>query len=161
MTTYTCKRTIVLLTHWYAELCQHFPDGIKIKTYDRFLANVSAADHQALQEVFTWWRHAASRSGGGTSRACSGLQVPTQQALTPGTHVRHEAWARTEVEVMLQLLRAVVAPPLSNATFEAAFKCLQDALSAQHNVREAQEVAQHAEHEALEDRHDTEQTFQK
>ena len=78
MTTSTCKWTIILLTHWYAALCQHFPDRIKIKTFcDRFLANVSAADRQALQEVFTCWRHAASRSGGGTSRACSGLQVPT------------------------------------------------------------------------------------
>ena len=74
MTTSNCKRTIILPTHWYAELCQCFPDGIEIKTfYDRFLANMSSADRQALQEVFTWWRHAASRSGGGTSRACSGL----------------------------------------------------------------------------------------
>ena len=31
----------------------------------------------------------------------------------------------------------------------------------QHNVREAREVAQHAEHEAREDHHDAEQTFQK
>ena len=61
---------------------------------------------------------------------------------------------------MLQLLHAVT-PPLSNATFEAAFKCLQDDLSTQHNVREAQEVTQHTKHEAREDRCDAEQTFQK
>ena len=137
MTTSTCKHSIILPTHWYVELCKHFPDGISIKTfYDRFLANVTTADHQALQEVFTWWRYTTSRSRGGMSRACSRLQVPTQQALTPGTHVRCEAWAHTEVEVMLQLLHAV-APPLSNATFEAAFKHLQNDLTTQHNVREA------------------------
>ena len=93
------------------------------------------------------------------SRAHSGLQVPTQQALTPETHVRCEAWARTEVEVMLQLLHAV-APLLSNATFKATLRCLQDDLIAQHNAREAQEVAQYAKHEAHEDCHDAEQTFQ-
>ena len=88
-------------------------------------------------------------------RACSRLQVLTQQALTPGTHVRCEAWACTKVEVMLQPLHAVT-PPLSNATFEAAFKCQQDDLNAQHNVKEAQEVTQHAKHEAHEDCHDAE-----
>ena len=92
-------------------------------------------------------------------RARSGLQVPTQQALTLGTHNRREAWARTEVEVMLQQLRAV-APPLSNSTFEAALRCLQDDLSTQHNMRKAQEGTQHAEHEAREDCGDAEQTFQ-
>ena len=61
---------------------------------------------------------------------------------------------------MLQPLCAVT-PPLSNATFEAAFKHLKDDLSAQHNTREAQEVAQHAEHEAREDCHDAEPNFQK
>ena len=161
MTTSSCKRSIVLPTPWYVEICEHFPDGIGIRAfYDRFLANVTGSDRQALEEVFTWWRHAASRSGGGTSRGRSGLQVPTQQALTPGTRVRREAWARTEVEVMLEPLRAV-APPLSNATFEAAFRRLQDDLHAQHNAREAREAAQHAEHEAREDRRDAEQTFEK
>ena len=78
MTTSSCKHSIVLPTPWYVEICEHFPDGIGIKAfYNRFLVNVTAADHQALQEVFTWWRHVASRSGGGTSRACSGLQVLT------------------------------------------------------------------------------------
>ena len=60
---------------------------------------------------------------------------------------------------MLQPLHAV-APPLSNATFKAALKCLQDDLITQHNAREAQEVTQHAEHEAQEDHRDAEQTFQ-
>ena len=60
---------------------------------------------------------------------------------------------------MLQLLH-VVMPPLSNATFKAAFKCLQDDLSTQHNAREAQEVTQHAKHEAHEDCCDAPQTFQ-
>ena len=60
---------------------------------------------------------------------------------------------------MLQLLHAVT-PLLSNATFEAALKHLQDVLITQHNVREACEVAQHTEHEAHEDYCDTEQTFQ-
>ena len=55
----------------------------------------------------------------------------------------------------------VVAPPLSNTTFEAAFQHLQDDLHAQHNAWEAQEAAQHAEHEAHEDRCDVEQTFKK
>ena len=47
---------------------------------------------------------------------------------------------------MLQPL-CTVAPPLSNATFKA-LKLLQDDLITQHNMIEAQEVAQHAEHEA-------------
>ena len=81
------------------------------------------------------------------SRACSGLQVPTQQALMLGTHIKCEAWAQMEVEMMFQLLCAV-EPPLSNATFEAALKHLQDDLIAQHNARETREVTQHAEHEA-------------
>ena len=33
MTTSTCKHTIILPTHWYAELCEHFLDRIKIKTF--------------------------------------------------------------------------------------------------------------------------------
>ena len=67
-------------------------------------------------------------------------------------------WACTEVEVILEPLHA---PPLSNATFEAAFQHVQDDLHAQHNVREAQEAAQHAEHKACEDCCDAEQTFEK
>ena len=48
MTTSTCKHAIILPTHWYAELLEHFPDGINVKTfYDRFLANVTVADRQA------------------------------------------------------------------------------------------------------------------
>ena len=61
---------------------------------------------------------------------------------------------------MLGPLRVVV-PPLSNTTFEAAFQHLQDDLHAQHNMREACEAAQHAEHEAREDCCDTKQTFEK
>ena len=108
MTTSTCKHAIILATHWYAKLSEHFLVGIEIKTfYDRFLANVTAAVCQTLQEVFTWWRHSTvSRSGGGTLRACSRLQVPTQQALTLGTCIRHEVWAQMEVEVMLQPLHS-------------------------------------------------------
>ena len=55
----------------------------------------------------------------------------------------------------------VVALPLSNATFEAAFQHLQDDLHTQHNMREAHEAAQHAEHEAREDHCDAKQTFEK
>ena len=45
MTTSTCKRTILLLTQWYEELLEHFPDGINVKTfYDRFLGNMTVAD---------------------------------------------------------------------------------------------------------------------
>ena len=88
-----------------------------------------------------------SRSGGVTSRAWSRLQVPTQQALTPGTCIKCEVWAQMEVEMMLQLLCAV-APPLSNATLAAALKHLQEDLIAQHNAREARKVTQHAKHEA-------------
>ena len=69
MTTSTCKHSIICPTHWYVELCEHFPDGISIKTfYNRFLANVTAADCQALQEVFTWWRHTTSRKVGEARR---------------------------------------------------------------------------------------------
>ena len=45
----TCKQSIILLTPWCAEICEHFPDGVSIKAfYDRFLVNVTTADHQAL-----------------------------------------------------------------------------------------------------------------
>ena len=120
---------------------------------------MTVADQQVLQEVFTWWRHAMSRSRGGTLRAWSGLQLATQQALTLGTHIKCEAWAQMKVEMMLQPLH-VVPPLLANAIFKAALRHLQDNLIAQHNAREARELAQHANHKAQEDCQDAEQTFQ-
>ena len=77
----------------------------------------------------------------------------------PGTCIKCEAWAQMEVEMMLQPL-CVVPPPLSNATFKAALKHLQDVLIAQHNTREARELTQHADHKAQEDCQDAKQAFQ-
>ena len=95
---------MVLLTEWYQELAKHFPHGIDLKTlYDRFLATVSAAEHQALEAVFTWWRHAASRTAS-TAALCSGLHVITQQALSPTTHLTRNAWAHKEVARILEPL---------------------------------------------------------
>ena len=62
MMTSTCKCAIMLLTQWYGQLAEHFLDGIEIKDfYDRFLATVNMTEQQALQDVFTWWRHTTSR----------------------------------------------------------------------------------------------------
>ena len=45
MMTSACKHVIVLLTQWYAQLSEHFPDGIEVKTfYDRFLATMTVAE---------------------------------------------------------------------------------------------------------------------
>jgi hypothetical protein len=47
---------------WYADLAAH-PDGIGLQPfYDRFLATVPATDQPLYVDVFTWWRHAASRA---------------------------------------------------------------------------------------------------
>ena len=95
---------MVLPTEWYQELAKHFPHRINLKTfYDCFLATMSAAECQALEAVFTWWRHAAL-STASTAAPCSGLQVITQQALSPTTHSTCNAWAHEEVARILEPL---------------------------------------------------------
>lgn len=83
----TCKHCLVFLPmQWYLEVAYQSPDGIDVKEFhDWFLAPVTPADRPALNEVFTWWRHAMSRSAGTTAKAQSGLQVATSQALMPAT----------------------------------------------------------------------------
>jgi hypothetical protein len=89
-----CKCCIILPIPWYQEVAHQFPDRINVKEFhDWFLAPVAPADRPALNEVFTWWRQAASRSAGTTARLHLGLQVATSQALTPATRARREAWA--------------------------------------------------------------------
>ena len=63
MTNSACQHMIVLPPDWYQQLATHFPHGIDLKTfYNQFLATVLAGECQALETVFTWWRHAASRT---------------------------------------------------------------------------------------------------
>ena len=95
---------IVLLPDWYQQLATHFPHGINLKTfYDQFLATVPAGEHQALDRVFTWWRHAVSRMAS-TAAPRSGLQVITQQPMSPMMQSIHDAWAHEEVAKMLEPL---------------------------------------------------------
>ena len=101
MTNSACQCAIVLPTEWYQELTEHFPHGIDLKVfYNHFLATVAARQCQTLEGVFTWWRHAASRTAS-TAAPCLGLQVITQQALSPMTHLTHDAWAHMEVDRIL------------------------------------------------------------
>ena len=85
MTNSVCQRTMVLPPNWYQQLATHFPHGIDLTTfYDQFLATVPVGERQALETVFSWWRHTASRTAG-TVAPWSGLQVITQQAMSPTT----------------------------------------------------------------------------
>lgn len=50
-----CRRALVLLMPWYADLAAH-PDGISLKAfYDQFLVTVPAAERPAYGDAFTWW----------------------------------------------------------------------------------------------------------
>ena len=148
----------MLPTEWYQEPAKHFPHGINLKTfYDCFLATVAAGEHQTLNGVFTWWRHAALRTAS-TAAPCSGLQVVTQQALSPMTCSTRDTWAHVEVDRILEPLRQA-SPPLSNSSFENAFAQLHTDIASLHATRKAQELAQHADREAREDHWDAQQTF--
>ena len=74
------------------------------------------------------------------------------------THSTHNAWAHVEVAKILEPLRQA-SPPLSNSLFETAFTQLCSDMASQHTTREAQELAQHTDHEAREDCRDVQQTF--
>ena len=159
MTNTGSRRALVLPMTWYADLAAH-PGGIDLKVfYDSFLATVPAAEQPIYVDVFTWWRHAASRAAGAGTRERSGLQVSTAQVLTTALRATREGWARTEVERILTGLRTL-PPPLSDTTFMAAFYHLRTDLAAQHAAREARELAQFADREAREDRREAEQTFE-
>ena len=159
MTNTGSRRALVLPMTWYADLAAH-PGGIDLKVfYDSFLATVPAAEQPIYVDVFTWWRHAASRAAGAGTRERSGLQVSTAQVLTTALRATREGWARTEVERILTGLRTL-PPPLSDTTFMAAFYHLRTDLAAQHAAREARELAQFADREAREDHREAEQTFE-
>ena len=76
MTNSACWCTIVLPMESHQELVEHFFHGIDLKSfYDHFLSTVGAGECQILNGVFTWWRHAASRTAntcGGVLRTASG-----------------------------------------------------------------------------------------
>ena len=120
--------------------------------------NLPAAERQALEGVFTWWRHAALRTAS-TAAPCSGLQVITQQALSPTTCLTRDAWAHKEVARILEPLWQT-SPPLSSLLFKTAFTQLHTDMASQHTTREAQELAQHTDCEAREDHQDAQQTFE-
>ena len=125
--------------------------------YDCFLATVSAGERQTLDGVFTWWRHAASRTAS-TAAPCSGLQVITQQALSPMMCSTCNAWAHMEEDKILEPLQQA-SPPLSNSSFKTTFTQLCTDMASQHTAREVQELAQHADREASKDCWDAQQTF--
>lgn len=88
------KRCLVMPMEWYQEVAHCYPDGIDVKEFhDQFLTPVTLADCPALNDVFTWWRHAASQSARTAVRVQSGLQVATSQALMPATQAQWEVWA--------------------------------------------------------------------
>ena len=93
------------------------------------------------------------------ARVCLGLQVTTTQALPPALHANHDGWAQEQVEHLFAPLQAG-APPLSSAAFEAGILLLQTDLATHHAASKARELAQHADCEAREDRHDAPQTFE-
>jgi hypothetical protein len=87
MTNSGCKRAILMPNAWHARLTREFPYGVGLKElYDLFLAPLSVADAPLYQDVFDWWRHAATRAAAGGVRPRSGLQVDTAQALPPAIH---------------------------------------------------------------------------
>ena len=89
MTNLACKHCLMMPMQWYQDVSSHYPDGIDIKEFhDRFSTPIALADHPALNDVFTWWRHAASQSTGTMARVQSGLQVATSQALMPATQAQ-------------------------------------------------------------------------
>ena len=136
MTNSACRCAIVLPPDWYRQLAMHFPHGIELKAfYDRFLSTIPVAERQALETVFTWWRHAASRAAS-TSAPRSGLQVIMQQAVSPTTRSTRDAWAHEQATKMLQPLHQA-SPPLSNSSFKNAFALLRTNMANQHAAREA------------------------
>ena len=62
--------------------------------------------------------HAASRTSN-TAGMCPGLQVDTQQALSPMAHLMHDAWTHGKVDRILEPLQQA-SSPLSNSSFETA-----------------------------------------
>ena len=98
------QHTLVLPMEWHQDLAEHFPHGINLKSfYNCFLSTVGVGEHQTLDGVFTWWRHAALRTAN-TAGMCSGLQVVTQQAVSPMVRSMHDAWAHGEAYKILEPL---------------------------------------------------------
>lgn len=97
MTNSACKRGLLMPTEWKGRLARDFPYGIGLKAlYDLFLAPIPAAEVPLYQDVFTWWRHAATRAAAAGARARSGLQVPTAQALPPAVRGDPDGWAQEQ-----------------------------------------------------------------
>jgi hypothetical protein len=160
MTNSACKRAILLPVEWHARLARDYPFGVALKTFfDVLLAPLSPAEAQPYTDVYTWWRHAATRAASAGTRARSGLQVSTTQLLSPELRGTRDGWAQEQAERILAPLRAV-AHPLSSIAFQASMDQLRSDLAAQHAIREARELAQHADQEAREDHRDATQTFE-
>ena len=143
----TCKRSIVLPAEWYIRIAKDHAFGMSIKFfYDLFLAPLGPAEAQLYTDVFAWWKHAATRSAPG-GRARSGLQLATTQLLSPELRGTRDGWAQEQVSRIFEPLHRAVLP-LSSVAFQAGMDQLRSDLAAQHAIREARELVQHADREA-------------
>ena len=139
------------------QLTKDHPHGITLKAF--FLLPLQGNITQPYTDVQTWWRHAAMCAGPAGAQACSGLQVATTQALPPALHTNCDGWAQEQVKCLFAPLQAR-APPLLSAAFKASMHLLWTDLATHHAASKARELAQHADHEAREDRRDAPQTFE-
>ena len=155
-----CKQAILLPVEWYMRLAWDYPFGVGLKTFfDVFLAPLGPAEARPYTDVYTWWQHAATWAALAGTRARSGLQVSTTQLLLPELHGTHDGWVQEQAEHILVPLQAV-AHLLSSVAFQVGMDQLRSDLAAQHATREAQELTQHANHEAQEDHCNAMQTFE-
>ena len=151
MSNSSCRCAILLPVKWHTRLVQNHPFGIGLKAfYDSFLTPLSPAEVQPYADVFIWWRHAATHAASAGARARSGLQTSTTQLLPPELRGAHDRWAQEQAKKIFGPLHAT-SLPLSSAAFQTGMEQLRSNLAAQHAMREAWELAQHANWEARED----------
>ena len=96
-----------------------------------FLAPLGPVEAQPYTDVFTWWRHAATRMALASARAHSGLQVLTTQLLPPELCGAHDGWAQEQAKKILAHLHATMLP-LSSTAFQTGMEQLQSDIAAQH-----------------------------
>ena len=155
----SCRQAILLPVKWHVRFAQDHPFEISLKAfYDAFLAPLGPVEAQPYANVFTWWRHAATRTALAGARARSGLQVSTTQLLPPELHGACDGWVQEQAEKIFAPLHAMMLL-LSSATFQTRMEQLCSDLAAQHATQEAQELAQHSNQEAWEDCRNATQTF--
>ena len=124
-----------------------------------FLAPLTPAKAQPYVDIFTWWRHAATCTASAGAQTRLGLQASTTQLLPPELWGACDGWVQEQTEKLFGPLHATTLP-LSSAAFQTGMEQLRSDLAAQQTIREARELAQHADREAREDHCDATQTFE-